>query len=119
MSKCIGIVGSRRRDTRDDFLKVTHAFLAVYEPGDTLVSGGCPSGGDKFAEQLAEQGGISIVIHRADWKGKGRSAGFQRNTFIAQDADVLIACVAADRTGGTEDTIRKFLRFGKTRLILV
>jgi hypothetical protein len=38
---------------------------------------------------------------------------------FARDADVLIACAAPDRKGGTEDTIRKYLKLGKTRLILV
>lgn len=35
------------------------------------------------------------------------------------EADVLIACVAEDRKGGTEDTIKKFQKLGKTQLILV
>jgi hypothetical protein len=48
----------------------------------------------------------------------GPGAGFLRNTDIAKDADVLIAVVAADRTGGTEDTIRKVQKMGK-RVILV
>jgi len=30
-----------------------------------------------------------------------------------------MACVAEDRTGGTEDTIKKYLALGKTNLILV
>ena len=41
---------------------------------------------------------------------KSRGAGFVRNGDIAKDSDVLIACVAPDRTGGTEDTIKKFLK---------
>jgi len=38
----------------------------------------------------------------------GRIAGFKRNTTIAQESDILIACRSLDMTGGTEDTIRKF-----------
>ena len=110
MAKVIGIVGSRRRNTPEDLQMVEGAFSSVYEPGDTLVSGGCPQGGDRFAEILALKRDIPIKIHRAEWNRYGRSAGFKRNTYIAQDADVLIACVAEDRTGGTEDTIRKFVR---------
>jgi hypothetical protein len=33
---------------------------------------------------------------------------YARNTQIAEKVSVLIACVASDRKGGTEDTIRKF-----------
>jgi len=36
-----------------------------------------------------------------------------RNTLIAKDCTVLIACVAEDRTGGTEDTIKKADDLGK------
>ena len=117
--KVIGIVGSRRRDTPNDYTQVKAAFDRVYEIGDTLVSGGCPKGGDRFCEIIADRENIPISVHLAEWNKYGKSAGFKRNTYIAQDADVLIACVAADRKGGTEDTIRKYLSMGKTQLILV
>jgi hypothetical protein len=107
--KTIGVVGSRRRDTESDFQLVKAAIKKILEPGDRLVSGGCPKGGDRFAEIIAKQLGLSIIIHYPDWEGLGRRAGFERNTFIARDADFLIACVAPDRLGGTEDTVRKFL----------
>jgi len=111
MAKVVGIVGSRRRDSDDDFGDTHAAFKTIYQPGDTLVSGGCPKGGDRFCEIIAQTEGVPIKIHRAEWNRLGRGAGFARNTFIAQDADVLIAVVSADRTGGTEDTIRKFKKF--------
>jgi hypothetical protein len=117
--KVIGIVGSRRRDSEADYKAVTKAFSKVYQEGDTIVSGGCPKGGDRFAEVLAERLNVPIKIYRADWVRYRRSAGFQRNTDIAQDADVLIACVAPDRKGGTEDTVKKYRKLRKQRLILV
>lgn len=119
----IGIVGSRRRNTITDKLLVEAALINVLTSTSkecSLVSGGCPQGGDRFAEELAEEKDLSIKIHRAEWNKRGRGAGYYRNTFIANDADVLIACVAPDRLGGTEDTIRKFLaREGHGELILV
>jgi len=116
----IGIVGSRRRDSIKDYDLVEAQFKLLYSPGDNrLVSGGCPKGGDQFAEMIATKYSIPILIHYAEWKKFGRSAGFQRNGLIARDADVLIACVAPDRTGGTEDTIKKFLALGKRSLFLV
>jgi hypothetical protein len=117
--KTIGIIGTRRRDSQSDLNAVRDAFIEVYEEGDQIVSGGCPQGGDRFAEVLAKSGQVAIKIYYAKWAKFGRSAGFQRNSVIAVDADILIACVAADRTGGTEDTIKKFLKLGKTTLILV
>ena len=119
MSKTIGIVGTRRRNSDLDLAKIVEAFLKEYKPDDEIVSGGCPRGGDRFAEIIARNNQVPIKIYYAEWTRKGRSAGFQRNGLIARDADVLIACVAPDRTGGTEDTIRKFTKLGKIRLIIV
>ena len=104
----IGMVGSRRRNSQEDYLIVQKAFLSIYRHGDQLVSGGCPQGADRFAEVIAKNLQVPITIYYAEWNRLGRSAGFARNGSIAKAADVLIACVAEDRTGGTEDTIRKF-----------
>lgn len=118
--KVIGIVGSRRRDTGPDFQKVKATFFhECYSQGDEIVSGGCSAGADRFAEQLAKQYQIPIKIYYAEWNRLGKGAGFARNGLIARDADILIACVAPDRTGGTEDTIRKFEKLGKGKALLV
>lgn len=110
--KIIGIVGSRRRNTSEDFQKVRATFFhECYVHGDQIVSGGCSTGADNFAELIAKQYQIPIKIYYAEWNRLGRGAGFARNGLIARDADVLIACVAPDRTGGTEDTIKKFKAF--------
>lgn len=117
--KTIGIVGTRRRDSLGDLYKVRDALKKVYEDGDHLVSGGCPAGGDRFAEVLARRKQIPITIHYARWRKLGRGAGFIRNSDIAVQADVLIACVAKDRKGGTEDTIRKFKKYHPDGRILL
>jgi len=112
--KRIIIIGSRRRNTEADLAIVEAHLLEIYEDGDILVSGGCKKGGDKFAEILSADYNIPIVVWKAEWNKDGhyrRWAGFARNTIIAQNGDVVIACVASDRTGGTEDTIKKFEKF--------
>lgn len=117
--KTIGMVGSRRRDTLLDYHLCEEAFFKVYNKGDRIVSGGCPKGGDRFAEIIAKRYGITIVIHYADWNGPdGKRAGFVRNSDIAQECDVLLALVALDRTGGTEDTIKKAVALGKQIILL-
>lgn len=111
--KTIGVIGTRRRDSIADYRKVLDAFLGVYMPGDSICSGLCPLGGDRFAVLIAarlELPSDKRIWHPPEWEKHGRAAGFIRNTFIARDSDVLIACVASDRIGGTEDTIRKFIR---------
>lgn len=108
--KIIGIIGTRRRDSSGAFKIVQEEFFLHYEEGDWICSGGCPKGADRFAEVIAKQNGIPIIIFYPDYKKKGRYAPFERNTFIADKSDILIACVSEDRKGGTEDTIQKFLK---------
>jgi hypothetical protein len=136
----IAIIGSRRRASRWDYQKTRTAFLKIYRPGDVVVSGGCPSGGDLFAEWIAAEYDIEIKIHHPDKTKLDRrllainpraayaKINYARNKLIAWDADIIIAVVARDRTGGTEDTIRHFCRrlrmsepdlIGQGKLILV
>lgn len=125
MPKIIGIVGSRRRNSEEDFDVVYSEFQKWYEKGDKICSGGCPKGGDRFAEIIASRLNLDIIIHRPQSVPKGSpkwayaKAFYERNTLVARDSDILIACVHPERTGGTEDTIKKFLRQGKTNLRIV
>lgn len=121
--KKIGIIGSRRRNTRDDFKAVEKAFFEIYQKGDWIVSGGCPKGGDRFAEVIAKRNGLPILIFYPKWYDENgildREAGKKRNTLIAQYSDIIIACVAYDRKGGTEDTLRKFLKRTKREDLII
>lgn len=105
--KVIGIIGSRRRNEMKDRVALRKVFEGISDEDDTIVSGGCPEGGDRFAEEIAKTDGRTITIHYPAWKRHGKAAGFVRNKQIAEDCDILIALVAPDRTGGTEDTIKK------------
>jgi len=116
--KKIGIIGSRRRDTHEDYKKCEDMFLSIYENGDEIVSGGCSRGGDRFAEILAKKYQVPIKIYYAQWDKLGKGAGFARNADIARDSDILISVVAKDRTGGAEDTIRKAERMNKKIILL-
>lgn len=121
MSKTIGIIGTRRRDSLRDFEIVRNKFYEIYEERDGICSGLCPKGGDRFAVMLADEVELSDdkrVWHKANWDEHGKAAGFIRNTYIARDSDILIACVADDRKGGTEDTIKRYLKLGKRCLHL-
>lgn len=116
--RIIGIIGSRSRDSNIDYKKCLEVFERIYETGDWIVSGGCPKGGDRFAEIIARKYGTTIIIHHADWNGQGKSAGFKRNGKIANDADILIAIVSHDRKGGTEDTIAKAVKLNKEIILI-
>jgi len=127
--KVIGIVGSRRRDEAIDLELLIKAFFEIYVPGDKIISGGCKQGGDKFAEWIAaklnlteENGGL--IIHRPKELPKGSqyldyvNANYARNTLIAEDCDVLLALVARDRKGGTENTIKTATKLGREIILL-
>ena len=93
----------------------------MYEDGDWIVSGGCPKGGDRFSEVIAKKYGIPILIFYPNWNKYGRGAGLVRNSDVANNSDILIGCVSKDRTGGSEDTIKKFLKkqpVEKVRLVI-
>lgn len=115
----IGVVGSRRRISNEDFRLCLSAIENVFMEGDTFVSGGCETGGDRFIEILARARGWTLKIHYPAWRGPSgngafdRTAGFVRNSNIAEDCSILIALYAEDRTGGTEDTVKKAIKLGK------
>lgn len=117
--KKIGIVGSRRRDNPEAYNKVEELFLDIYEDGDWIISGGCAKGGDRFAQVIAKKFGVPILIFYPKWEKYKAGAGFVRNRAIADHSDILIACVAKDRKGGTENTISNFHKFNKTDVRLI
>jgi len=118
--KIIGIIGTRKRDSFEALKKVKEKFLEIYKEGDSICSGGCAKGGDRFAEVIAKENGIPIVIFYPDYKKFGRGAPFVRNSIVAERSHVIIACIVKPedgldnvlkrKTGGTEDTIRKFVK---------
>ena len=125
--KKIGIIGTRKRNIITDFLIIKDAFFEEYEEGDWIVSGHCPKGGDAFAEKIAFDYGIPILLFPP--KKKTREFFFARNTLIAENSDIIIACLINPHesiseiykrtSGGSEDTLRKFIGMGKGDIIIV
>jgi len=108
--KYIGIIGTRRRNSIEAFKRIKEKFFELYQEGDTIVSGGCPKGGGRFAEKLAIENDIPMLIFYPDWINNTCRDDLIRNNAIAKQSDVLIACVAYDRTGETENTIKNFIK---------
>jgi hypothetical protein len=126
----IGIVGTRQRDTIEDYSKVKEAFKTVlYKCNEVIsknprielqiVSGGCSRGGDRFAKLLSKEFNIPIKIYYPDWTKYENMAGLIRNTLIVENCDYLIACVSMERKGGTEDTIRKMIKKGGMKCVCI
>ena len=118
--KKIAIVGTRRRDTPAARKVIEEVFWKIYEEGDWIVSGGCGKGGDKFAEQIAKAEGIPILTIYPAYKKFKQGAPTVRNGPVAENSDVVIACVIRPedgiaevlkrKKGGTEDMLKKFVK---------
>ena len=119
------IIGTRSRDTNEDFKLVYDEFKKWYKDGDIIISGGCPKGGDRFAEVIASRLGMTegngqLIIHRPKKPGKDSpkymwaKAFYERNTVVAKEAEdntVTIACISKTKTGGgTGDTLSKITK---------
>ena len=103
----IAIIGSRRRTDRG----TVEACVAELPAGSIVISGGS-RGVDCWVADAARRRGLEVIEHRPDLAGArnyGDAAGryHQRNQRIVDTADRIFAFPAADRTGGTEDTIRR------------
>ena len=110
--KHVAIVGSRSRTDPDTVERLVAELSA-----DTVIVSGGASGPDTWAEEAARKHGLAVHVFRPDLEGV-RSQGqvtrryHNRNQRIVDAADELIALVAPDRRGGTEDTIRRAERKG-------
>jgi len=117
----LGIVGSRRRNLPADKELIRNRIRTIIP--DMIISGGCPKGADRFAEELAVELGISITIFRPNFEGFRSTATridyikayYERNKKIAEASNYLVALVASDRKGGTENTIKHFKKLGKDK----
>lgn len=123
----VGIVGARVRNSKEDKALIFDAIRHLRQKREDiqihLVSGGCPRGADKFAEELAEEMDLEITIHYPDVSKMENNTRweyaklcFERNTKIAEDSDILIATPSykkGEAIGGTADTIKKARHLGK------
>lgn len=81
---------------------------------DMIVSGGA-KGADRLAEFVADDLELVKEIYKADWDKYKKSAGFIRNTDIAERGDAGIALVSKPLrlSKGTFDTYKKMKEKGK------
>lgn len=97
----------------DDALKVFQALDSlnnVRGPIKAIIQGGA-HGADELARSWAKLNQIPIETFAADWQGRGRRAGPERNSVMlaASAPDIVVAFPGGI---GTADTIRKATRAG-------
>jgi len=84
---------------------------------DIVIISGHAEGADKLGEKFAKEEGHDLIIYPENWKKHGKSAGFKRNTRMAENADALIAFWDG-KSKGTEHTISEFKRLKKRYRII-
>lgn len=114
--KKIAVVGSRDWIRKDFIFDVLNKNIDKIK---MIVSGGC-IGPDSFANDFAKEKGLSILIHYPKWKNDdnsiNRAAGFERNTKIIEDADIVLA-FQLNSSHGTQDSIDKARKLGKKVIV--
>lgn len=76
-----------------------------------IISGGA-KGTDSLAEIYAKNKQLPITIYYAKWDYGGKIAGFNRNTTVVLECDLLIAFWDQE-SRGTKDSIDKIKKIGK------
>lgn len=74
------------------------AAFALLGPITEVVSGTC-YGADMVGEEWAEAHGVPVRRFPADWRNRGRRAGFDRNVQMSKYADALLALWDGDSPG--------------------
>lgn len=55
------------------------------------VISGCARGVDRLGEAIAKENGLKVIAKPANWDLHGKSAGYKRNSEMAEIADCLLA----------------------------
>lgn len=79
-----------------DIDQIIYAILAVVDNRgpNVLVHGGCPTGADKLADDVAKAVNLATEVHPANRELEGRAAGPNRNRhMVALGADICLAFI--------------------------
>lgn len=107
----LAIVGSRTFNGSIE-IHVTD-FIVKYGMKPVLIVSGGAVGVDALAEKYAKKHNIPFKAFLPDWKGKGKSAGVQRNLDIVKACTHMIAFPDSEGGKGTRDSIKKAKKLGK------
>jgi hypothetical protein len=100
MSLRILVTGSRDWEDRH----VIEEALWEHSDDETnvLVTGACPTGADRLAEEIWAGWHFPVERHPADWTRNGKRAGFVRNVeMVAAGADYCLAFILNGSRGAS------------------
>jgi len=104
------IAGSRNFDNYHYLKAVCDYFLdGIREEGDIEIVSGMARGADAQGEMYALSSGFKLTRFPAHWNKYGRSAGYKRNTQMAEYADYLIS-FQLNNSRGTAHMIKEAKR---------
>lgn len=106
--KRVLITGSRTFKDRNCIKNALLDIVAEYGRDAILVTGACPKGADRIAEEIWRSLFHCVEKHPADWEKYGKRAGFIRNQFMVDlGADLCLAFRAPEGeiSNGTDHCI--------------
>lgn len=106
------IAGSR---TIEDYTLILESMSGV---GATEIVSGCARGVDTLGEMWASNHFISIKQFPADWDTHGKSAGYIRNSEMADYADFLVALWDGE-SKGTDHMINLMKKLDKPGILYI
>jgi predicted Rossmann-fold nucleotide-binding protein len=128
----IGIVGARIYTNKEAVKKIVEQCIEKY--GEIKVVSGGARGADTLGKEVALEKGLPYVEYNPahenwneysgkpkEWYNKAYHVGnfFQRNTFIAEDSDILFAFIpVGHQSNGTMDTVGKVENMLKPNFII-
>jgi len=124
----IGIVGSRKYTNKERIINTLKLCIEKYGNQLTVVSGGA-KGADTLGKEAALELNLNYIEYNPgheqwnqysgkpkEWYGKEYNVSnyFERNTFIAEDSDLLFAFIPeGHQSNGTQDTVNKAKKMNK------
>ena len=128
----IGIVGSRTYTNKQKVIEAVDLCIQKY--GEICIISGGARGADTLGKEVALEKGLKYIEYNPahttwnqysgkpkDFYGKEYNVGqfFERNTFIAEDSDILFAFIPEGwQSNGTMDTVTKTKKLNKPYFII-
>ena len=104
-TKRVVIAGCRDYTNYDEAKKyIDFCISNIRKKYEIVIVSGCASGADSLGEKYANENGLKIEKHPANWEKYGRSAGPRRNKQMAEVSDYVI-CFWDEKSKGTRSMI--------------